>query len=72
MRFRVSLLLLAFICLPGKAGEPLRRQIQAIADKTPAQVGVAVLVKDSKLSLRDTEKIIADISEAVYRYLSDR
>lgn len=72
MKFRILLFLLAFICLPSKAGDPLRSQLQAIADKTPAQVGVAVLVKDSKLSLRDTEKIIADISAAVYRYLSAR
>lgn len=44
MRFHILLLLLAFISLPGKAGEPLRRQIQAIADKADAQVGVAVIV----------------------------
>lgn len=44
MRFRISLLLLAFICLLGKAGEPLRSQLQAIADKAAAQVGVAVIV----------------------------
>ena len=33
---------------------------------------IAVLVKHSRLSLRDTEKIIADISAVVYRHLSAR
>lgn len=44
MKFRILLFLLPLIGLSGKAGEPLRRQIQAIADKADAQVGVAVII----------------------------